>query len=128
MDSLAERGIAFDLFSTIREWGQHHFVRLDFRGIPIDWMKPSIPAYEHTLDKATDVDWQGQTIRVVSVEGLIFLKLYAFRLQYQLDTENLLAIHGNNFDIDWLRTEWQTVGTLEDPRFVWFTDKLAGRK
>ncbi len=43
-------------------------------------------------------------------------KLLAFRTQDQVDIENLVAAHRDTLDLDWIRAEWQTVTSLDDPR------------
>src|SRR5712691_8714374 len=90
LEDLKRRGFEFDTLDTIREWTQHHMVVLSFHGIRIDWLKSVIPAYVHILDHATEETWLNQPIRIASVEGLILLKLLAFRPQDQVDIENLI--------------------------------------
>jgi hypothetical protein len=113
---LAARGFKFDTPATIREWTQHHMAVLSFRGIRIDWLKPVLPVYQHILDRATDESWLGQPVRIATAEGLILLKLLAFRTQDQLDIENLVAANRDALDLNWIRTEWQAVAPLDDPR------------
>ena len=91
-------------------------VVLSYHGIRIDWLKPVIPAYLHILDRATEETWLNQPIRIASAEGLILLKLLAFRLQDQVDIDNLVAANCDTLDLDWIRAEWQTVTSLDDPR------------
>ena len=90
--------------------------RLSYHGIRIDWLKPVIPVYLHILARATEEAWLDQPIRIASAEGLILLKLLAFRSQDQLDIENLVAANADKLDLDWIKTEWQTLADLEDPR------------
>ena len=116
LEDLKRRGFEFDTLATIREWTQHHMVVLSYHGIRIDWLKPVLPAYVHVLDRATEEPWLDQPIRIASAEGLILLKLLAFRTQDQVDIENLVAAHRDTLDLDWIRTEWQTVTSLDDPR------------
>jgi hypothetical protein len=116
LEDLKRRGFEFDTLDTIREWTQHHMVVLSYHGIRVDWLKSVLPAYVHVLDHATEEIWLNQPIRVASAEGLILLKLLAFRMQDQLDIENLVAAHRDTLDLDWIRTEWQTVTSLDDPR------------
>jgi hypothetical protein len=75
-----------------------------------------LPIYQHVLDRATEESWLQHRVRVASGEGLILLKLLAFRTQDILDIENLVAACGGRLDIDWIKSEWQTVASLEDPR------------
>jgi hypothetical protein len=118
LDDLQRRGFAFDPLVAIKEWTQHHMAVLAFRGIRIDWLKPVLPVYAHILDRATEELWHQQPIRIASAEGLILLKLLAFRPQDQIDIEKLVAAHRDTLDMDWIRTEWQTVAGLDDPRMV----------
>jgi hypothetical protein len=127
LEDLQHRGFEFDLLATIREWTLHHMVVLSFHGIRIDWLKPVIPAYVHILDRATEETWRDIPIRIASAEGLILLKLLAFRTQDQVDIENLVAAHRDTLDLDLIRAEWQTVTSLDDPRMrrllEWVSEK-----
>jgi len=57
----------------------------------VDWLEPVIPMYAHILDRATEETWRNQPMRIASADGLILLKLIAFRGQDQADIENLVA-------------------------------------
>jgi hypothetical protein len=118
LDELVQRGFTLEQLATIREWTQHHMVVMSYHGIRIDWLKPVIPAYQHVLDRAIEETWLNRKIRVASAEGLILLKLLAYRMQDQLDIENLVAAHRDTLDLDWIRSEWQTLLPLDDPRMV----------
>jgi hypothetical protein len=116
LEDLKRRGFEFDTLATIREWTEHHMVVLSYHGIRVDWLKSVLPAYVHVLDRATEEIWLNQPIRIASAEGLILMKLLAFRTQDQVDIENLVAAHEGTLDLDWIRAEWQTVASLDDPR------------
>jgi hypothetical protein len=128
LESLRDSGFEFDMMATIREWTQHHMAVLHFRGIRIDWLKPVLPAYQHVLDRATEEVWLQLPIRVASAEGLILLKLLAYRLQDQVDIENLVAAHGETLDLDWIRGEWQVLAPFDDPRMVRLQELVAQRR
>jgi hypothetical protein len=125
LEDLVPRGFTFDLLTAIREFTQDHMTVLSFHGIRIDWLKAVIPAYQHVLDRATEENWQGHPIRVASAEGLILLKLLAFRTQDQLDIENLVAAHRENLDQAWIENEWQAIAPLEDPRMRRLQELIA---
>jgi hypothetical protein len=116
LDDLQPRGFEFDTVATIAEWTQHHMVTLSYQGIRIDWLKPLIPAYRHIIERATDETWLSRRIRVASAEGLILLKLLAYRTQDQVDIENLVAAKSDDLDVDWIRNEWQHLASVDDPR------------
>jgi hypothetical protein len=125
LEDLRQRGFQFDMLAIINEWALHHMVALSYRGIRIDWLKPLIPPYLHILDRATEETWLGLPIRIASAEGLILLKLTAFRSQDQVDIENLVAANRDTLDVDWIRAEWQTVASLDDPRMRHFLELVG---
>jgi hypothetical protein len=51
--------------------------------------------------------------------------MLAFRTQDQVDIENLLAANRGQLDLNLIRREWQTVGSLDDPRLQRFNDMAA---
>jgi hypothetical protein len=98
---------------------------LSFHGVRIDWLKPLLPLYQHVIDYARSESWLGCSVRIASAEGLILTKLLAFRSQDQIDIENLLAANRDHLDLDLIRSEWQTVAGLDDPRLQRFNDMVA---
>jgi hypothetical protein len=126
LDDLTARGFSCDPLTTIREWTQEHMTTLRFHGVRIDWLKPVIPPYQHVLDTATEENWLGHPIRVASAEGLLLLKLLAYRPQDVVDIENLVAAHRDTLDMPWIESEWATVASPDDPRMVRLRE-LAGR-
>ncbi len=62
---------------------------------------------------------------MASVEGLILLKLLAYRIQDQLDIENLIAANRDHLDVAWIQAEWQTLAGLDDPRMRRFLEMLG---
>jgi hypothetical protein len=122
LEELADRSFSFDLLTTIREWNQENMTVLSYRGIRVDWLKPVIPAYTHVLERATEEFWLGSRICVASAEGLILLKLLAFRLQDQLDIEHLVAANRDDLDIAWIKDEWQMLAGMDDPRMRRFLE------
>ena len=126
LDELTARGFTCDPLTTIREWTQQHMTTLAFRGVQVDWLKPVIPLYQHVLDRATDESLLNLPIRIATAEGLILLKLLAYRTQDQLDIENLVAAHRDTLDLEWIRSEWATVAAPDDPRMGRLVE-LVGR-
>ena len=94
----------------------------------VDWLKPLLPAYRHVLESSRMESGPEGPIRVATAEGLILLKLLAFRLQDQTDVEALVAANQGALDIDWIKAEWRSVFEGADPRIQWFLGLLdAGR-
>jgi hypothetical protein len=88
LEDLASGGFELDLLASIREWNEHHLLSMAYQGIRVDWLKPVLPIYAHILDRATKEIFLGQEIRVARPEGLILLKLLAFRLQDRIDKDS----------------------------------------
>jgi hypothetical protein len=124
LEALQKRGFEFDLQKTIEEWTQHHMVVLSYQGIPVDWLKPVLPAYQHILDRASEEPWLGHRVWVASPEGLILMKLLAGRTQDWLDIENLVAASAGRLDVAWIRAEWETLADTDDPKMTRFLELL----
>lgn len=77
------------------------------------------------LDQARLEPGPTVAIRVATAEGLILLKLLAFRLQDQTDIESLVAANRDALDVDWIKREWQTIFDLDDPRMLWLLGQLS---
>ena len=54
------------------------------------------------------------------------MKLLAFRSQDLVDIENLVAAQRPTLDLEWIKTEWQSVANLEDPRTQRLCKRSAG--
>lgn len=126
LDDLSRRGFAIDHLATIREWTQHHLATMSYRGTRVDWLRPMIPLYQHVLDRASKEIWHGHLIYVASSEGLILTKLLANRTQDLADIEKLVAVHRDTLDLEWIRAEWQSIASLDDPRMVRFLALVSG--
>lgn len=123
--ALGRLGFEFDKRQVTEEFTRHHMAVLWRDGVRIDWLKPLLPAYRHVLERARTEPAPGGAVRVATAEGLILLKLFAFRLQDQTDIEALVAANRGALDIDWITSEWQTVFEPDDRRMHWFLGLLA---
>ena len=124
--ALGGLGFEFNERDVIAEFTRHHMAVLWRDGVRVDWLKALLPAYRHVLEHTRVEPGPGGSIRVATAEGLILLKLFAFRLQDQTDIEALVTANQSALDIDWITTEWQTVFQPDDPRMQWFLGLLAG--
>lgn len=119
LDSLRECGFEFDARSVIDEFTRHHMAVLWREGVRLDWLKPVLPVYRHVLERARPEPGPSAPIRVATAEGLILLKLLAFRLQDQTDIEALVAANRGTLDIEWIKREWQAIFQVDDERMQW---------
>lgn len=125
LDRLQELRFEFDPRQVVEEFTRHHMAVLWRDGVRLDWLKPVLPAYRHVLERAAVEPGPTGSIRVATAEGLILLKLFAFRLQDQTDIEALVAANRVGLDLEWIKQEWQTVFDMEDPRTQWLLDQVA---
>jgi len=124
LNHLKESGFTFDVENVIREWTRDHVTALTYGDVRVDWLKPVLPCYAHILAMAEDVSWEGASLRIAHAEGLVLMKLLAFRTQDQLDIENLLAAHRGHLDLEWIRREWEAVAESDDPRMRRFEEMV----
>lgn len=123
-ESLAERGLRIDLVKNIHELRDDGYTAIDFEGLIIDFMRPTIPAYQHAIDQAVSMPSQSQIVRVVSRESLIVMKLIPLRDQDRADIRNLLLAAGSKLDLDFVRSELDSFCDAGDPRRTWFEQCL----
>ena len=124
LDELAQRGFEFDLTAAIAAWHQG-LLTMTWRGrIRVDWMRPVVPSYQLILDLATEVEIDRQPTRVATSEGLILLKLSAWRTNDQEDIRALLAKHSGTLDLDWIRREFAQLSAPSDPAIAGFEEMV----
>jgi hypothetical protein len=128
LEDLAAHGFTMEVAGVIEEWTRHHLATVSFHGTPVDWLKPVLPVYQHVLEGAKEESWLGRRVRIATAEGLILLKLLAFRAQDLADIESLVAAHRDHLDVSWICSEWQTVADLADPRMQRFLEIVGAPK
>lgn len=126
LDELAASGFAIDLREAIDRWNQEGLLPLTSgSGIRVDFMKTVLPIFDTILHRATEEAFQDLTLKVIDVEGLLLLKLIAFRPQDQLDIRGLLAANRGQVDLDWVRREWSQLSGLDPQRISEFEAMVA---
>jgi hypothetical protein len=125
LEDLHARGFEFDMRATIREWTQEHLTTVTFHGLRIDWLKPLLPCYQRVLEEAREELLLGFRVRIADPEGLILMKLLAFRRQDQVDIESLLAANRGQLDLDRIRREWAAVASSDDPSVQRFEEMVT---
>ncbi len=111
LDALVAAGFTLDVNDAIRRWNHDHLLDFTYGPVRIDWLKPVLPAFEHILARARWEQIEDRQIRVADAEGLILLKLIAFRPRDQEDIKGLLVANAGRLDLEWVRSEWlQLVG------------------
>lgn len=126
LSDLKASGFSLDLEKTIREWGTHHMVQLVFQGVRVDWLGCVLPAFRDVLGSTVTRQITGCAVRVASAEGLILLKLIAFRDQDKLDIQGLIAAAGDKIDLTFVRDRLLQIFGSGDHRFDWL-EEMARR-
>lgn len=126
-ESLGAHGFKVELLKNIRELRDEGLTTLQFEGIVIDLMRPALPAYAHVLDRAVDSTILGRSVRVSTAEGLIVMKMIAFRPLDQADIQDLLAAYCDSLDLQFVRSELDAVMEPNDPRRMKFESWVSGR-
>lgn len=115
-EALQAAGFKLDPIKNIKELRDHGMTFIEFDQVIIDLIGPILPAYARVLDRAQDAEIFGHAVRVCSPEGLIILKLIAFRPQDQLDVRDLISAYGTRLDTTHIDKELETVMPPDDPR------------
>ena len=90
----------------------------------MDLLSARLKIFKDITATAQNEEIAGKRVRVASTEGLILLKLVAFRVQDQADLLALVAANSTELDLEILQGWYQQVGTLADGRWQWFLDVL----
>jgi predicted nucleotidyltransferase len=116
LESLADRGFQLDLHKSIAAWNREHLLDFSFGPVRVDWIKAVIPAFQRILERARWENLGGVRVCVADAEGLLLLKLIAFRARDQEDIRGILAANPRALDLDWVRQQWSELSTADDPR------------
>jgi len=107
LESVSEQGFLVQLYQAIKTWSEEHLLEFAFGSVRVDWIKSVLPAFDRILARARWEDVGGAKIRVADAEGLLLLKLIAFRPRDQEDMRGILAANPGALDLDWVRREWR---------------------
>lgn len=118
-ETLGERGFKVEVVRNIKEL-REGFTTIRFRDVIVDLMGPLIPAYTHAMDRAIEAELFGQSVSVLSAEGLVVTKLIAWRPQDQTDIRDVLTAYGPDLDYGFIRAELATFAKADDPRWEKF--------
>lgn len=122
LDDLAAEGFKFDSRTLIRQWSRDHLTQIHFDRVAVDWLKPVLPVHRTILAHAIVVKDAGQSIRMASPEGLILLKLTAYRPEDQEDIKSILMAHAGRLDLGFVREHFSKLADRDDPRIVAFEE------
>lgn len=97
-------------------------------GVPIEISFGWLPFEEDALKRATEIDFEGVTLRVARPEDLIVYKAAAWRDRDRSDIERLLALHLTAIDLARVRDLIDQIGrALDDPTRAVLFDEMVAR-
>ena len=111
LEAMVESGCTLDVMQGIRDWTDGGMLVVTGPGgVHVDCLKAVIPVFHRILERARPEPFGKQTVRVADAEGLILLKLIAFRPLDQEDIRGILAANADRLDLDWVRKEASLAG------------------
>ena len=125
LEELVGAGFQIDVIDAVRRWTVERFLDFSCGRVRIDWMQPVIPLYATVLGTAERKPWLDSELCVATAEGLILMKLVAFRPQDQADMETLFIANRDEIDVALIRREWSAVAAGEDARTAWLEDAIT---
>ena len=106
LQEMQDAGCDFDQFGAIRQWNTDGILVIQWpSGVQVDLLKPVVPIFHRILQRAKLEKFGSQFLRVVDAEGLLLMKLIAFRPLDQEDIRGVLLANSKQLDLDWVRTE-----------------------
>ena len=120
LEAMIESGCTLDVMQSVRDWSDGGMLAVTGPGgVHIDCLKAVIPVFHRILERARPEPFGEQTVRVADAEGLLLLKLIAFRPLDQEDICGILAANVDRLDLDWVRQEASLAG-LDPQRMAEF--------
>ena len=117
LDDFVAEGFAPSTIDLIKQWNQGLAV-LWYEDVRVDWLRPVLPIYQHVIDRSEPLQIAEHPFHVATTEGLILCKMIANRPRDRADIWELLIARAGEVDLDYIETEWQTIGSLSDPTVV----------
>jgi hypothetical protein len=116
LDHLQEQGFDLDVQKVLVELRDDHLSRIRYGSIRVDLLSAVLGLFADVVKTASWEVVHGARLRVASPEGLIILKLIAFRPQDQADLEGLIAMN-RSLNVPLLREWYAKVGEIGDDRW-----------
>lgn len=118
-------GFTLDAKEVLVELRDDHLSQIRYGSIRIDLMTAVLDIFVDIVRSARWEDIRGRLLRVASAEGVVLLKLIAFRPQDEADLMGLLAVNRGSLDIDRIRAWYGQVGESTDARWQALERMLA---
>ncbi|MCC7291281.1 MAG: nucleotidyltransferase [Phycisphaerales bacterium] len=131
LEALRGNGFRVDLHRNIREFVDDGCTSLKFEETDVDLMRPMLPMHVHVLGRAQPARILDLDSHVLSAEGLIVMKLAAFRPRDQQDIQDLIEAYRGELDFEFIRAEmaaFTEVGETRQTQFEAWVKEAAGER
>ena len=118
-------GFSCDLMKAVRELSQDGFTAIAYRRVAVDLMMPVLPIYKEVLDRAKPSEVLGRSIGFIDAEGLLLLKMIAFRDEDRKDVKAVLAAQAGKLDLAWVRSRLDPLCTPADGKIAFWEEAVA---
>lgn len=122
---LQEAGCELQSSQALASFQEHGFAQTLLDGVRIDVFLPSIHFYWTALKRVQTVKLGEQPIRIWDAETLAVFKMMFFRRKDLADIEQILRSRGSSFDVDWARSQLESIYGARDPRLAAWDDLVA---
>lgn len=111
LSAMEAAGCHLDQPKAIRQWNSDGILVIEWPGgVQIDLLKPVVPILHQVLERSRMETFGKQPLRVADAEGLLLLKLIAFRPMDQEDIRGILLANAQHLDLEWVRKEARDAG------------------
>jgi hypothetical protein len=117
LERIQEAGFTVDIPQVLTELRDEHLSRIRYGSTRVDIVAAVLGLFADIVQCASWEDLHGKRLRVASAEGLIILKLIAFRPQDEADLMGVLATNRGRLDLGRIRTWYAQVGETTDARW-----------
>lgn len=121
-------GFSVEVMKCIREFRDEGLTTITYQGVMIDLLRPVIPLFNHVLDRAVPSVLLGHQVRISSAESLILMKFVSMRPQDQSDIQDIINAYAGDLDVDYIRSELESIADRDDPRFKLLNDWVSAAK
>jgi len=114
MERFQEARFSMNPEKVLIELRDHHFSQIHYGPIRVDLLGAVLDVFQEIVRKACWEKIHGHRIRIASAEGLILLKLLAFRQHDLGDLWGLVAANKDTLNLKYLRSQYRQVGKMTD--------------
>ena len=125
LERLRGAGCTLEIRDVLAELRDDHLSRIHCGSVRIDLMSAALGIFGEVVKSAKWETVRGRRLRVASAEGLILLKLIAFRPQDEADLMGLIATNRGVLDVSRIREWYGQVGEFTDARWQALERMLA---